>query len=619
MRLPLFLAGVVSVVIVIGIAGDARADDDAVLGLRMQTNAATVAQGETFQVDVILTVNGQDSVDEFELPDVSDFSIISETESQRSSFFQRGGRRQVVVEHRRTLLLRADDAGDLVVGEAVARLGNNSARAAPLKIKVTPAKKVARANTNTNAGIDSDDDDNNIDDEDGRATNEAATVAPVVGPGARFKGALPPVFLEVRPDKDTAWVGEQITVVVEVWTVSPLGSFPRVPGLKPPGFVCLPLDDGTRVQATQRTLGGKSYYVYPLTRDALFALTPGKQAVGRLSVEVSPAGSFFSRGQEVRVTSEPVVVDVKALPDAPTGTEGFAAGNVGAFQLSVSARPAVTKAGEPFTLVVEAVGHGNIDQLQLPTWAGNPNVRLFPPTEKRERRDVEGAVAGRVVQEVLVQPQEAADVEIPALTLTTFSPESGRYVTSSSRPLRVRVSGAAGAKKARAQTKSTLVAGPRPLALDAAARDAVVGNGVVVAGGGVFVSGAFVGALLSLRRRRQDTQQAQHKKRLAARALAVKEARDLATAQRLLLDALADRVGDDVRAAPHAELPALLVAGGLSATLAERVVILLQAIDAARFAPGGAQQRLKEEVAVIVLAVDSNAVDSADAATGGAR
>ena len=140
----------------------------------------------------------------------------------------------------------------------------------------------------------------------------------------------------------------------------------------------------------------------------------------------------------------------------------------------------------------------------------------------------------------------------------------------------------------------------------------------MVSGGGVFVSGAFVGALLSFRRRRQDTQEAQHKQRLLRRAQAVKEARDLATAQRLLLDALADRAGEEVRAAPHAALSALLEQRGLTPSLAQRVVTLLQATDAARFAPGGAQQKLKEDIVALVLAVDAGVHGVADAATGGA-
>jgi hypothetical protein len=72
----------------------------------------------------------------------------------------------------------------------------------------------------------------------------------------------------------------------------------------------------------------------------------------------------------------------------------------------------------------------------------------------------------------------------------------------------------------------------------------------------------------------------------------------------LLLDALADRAGDDVRATPIADLPGLLEQRGVSSSTAARVAAVLRAIDAARYAPGGAQQKLRDDVAALVDAID---------------
>lgn len=594
-------------VLVCCVASAGRADDDAAVGLRMVTNATTVKQGETFQVDVILTVRGQDSVDSLEGPDTTDFTLLNESESQKASFFAKNGRRSVVVEHKRSLLLRADDAGTFEVGEAKAILGEASARAAPIKIKVIGDKKARAANDDDNDDNDgaakdgAGDDDDKAPDDDERA-----------GPGARFKGTPPSVFLEVTPDKDSAYVGEQIGVVVEVWSQVPLGSYPRVPGLKPAGFVCLPLDDGTRLAATQRSLRGKSYYVYPVSRDALFALTPGKKSLPVLSLDVSPAGSFFSRGQDVRVTSPPVSVDIKPLP-TPVA-DGFVDGNVGAFRLSVTTRPSVVKVGEPFTLVVEASGHGNVDSVHLPSldpgFADRADVRVFPPTEKRERRDRDGVVAGRVVQEILVQPQRADDVVVPALSLVTFWPAEGKYLTSTSAPLTVKVQGAKSAQqqqKAKA-TRSTLSGtGPRPLHLDVAAADDGPGDGVVVASAGASAVAVVVSLLLSLRRKRRASAGEQRRARFAARKRALDEAKDLGALHKLLLDALADRAGDDTRATPHGALPVLLVARGVDADTAQRAADALRAAEAARYSPGAAPKKLKEDVAAVVAALDVDA------------
>ena len=101
------------------------------LGLRMKASASTVRVGDTFQLDVILTVNGQDAVYELELPDMSDFDVMRESEAQSASFSVVGGRRAIVAEHRRSFVLAASTDGTKQIGEARARLGGNTARAAP--------------------------------------------------------------------------------------------------------------------------------------------------------------------------------------------------------------------------------------------------------------------------------------------------------------------------------------------------------------------------------------------------------------------------------------------------------------------------------------------------------
>ncbi|MDP2341625.1 MAG: BatD family protein [Deltaproteobacteria bacterium] len=578
----------------------ARAQDDlgeGALGLRMQVKNGVlksgVKQGETFQLDVILTVRGQDSVDELEMPDVTDFSVVSEQESSNASFFVKNGRRSVVVEHRRTLVLRADEPGKKEIGEATAKLGESTARAAPLRIRVIADPQAAPV-----------DPTDVVDVSDKQESADAGVDAKEVRlPGARFGSSLPSVFLEVTADKESVVVGEQLTVTVEIWSQGPLGSYPRVPPQKPAGFLCLPIDDGTRLQAVQRSLGGRSWYVYPVTRDALFALAPGKKTLPTLEVQVSPAGSFFSRGQDVRVRSGTTVVDVKPLPDG--APEGFAAGSVGRFSLAVSARPRQVKVGEPFTLVVEATGFGNIDHLTLPVWSGDDRVRLFPPAERRERKDRDGVVAGRVVQETLVQPLDKGDIVVPPLSLVAYSPADGRYLTSTSTPLTVRVlAGAAGATT-KTRARALLTAGPRPLVLDAPLRDDVIGNEIVFLGAGLGALLSVAGALVGFRRRQQDTAGARRRQRLEQRARDLKSTRELAATARLLLDAASDRAGDDVRSTPLAALPAMLVSRGVPAGLAQRAADALLVAEAARYSPGGQQQQARDDVVAAALALDA--------------
>jgi hypothetical protein len=597
---------VVLVLVLLGARG-ARADDG-MLGLRMQASATTVKQGDTFRLDVVLTVRGQDAVDEIEGPDLTDFEVVGQSESSNASFTLNGGRRSVVVEHRRAYMLRATTPGTHQVGDVTARLDGNVARAAPIAIRVI-------GNRNTSPAAAHDDQDPT-----GQGTEDpggGAVVVPAARePGARFRGRdLPDIFLDVRPDKDTVIVGQQVGVVVEVWSQVPLGQYPRVPGPKPPGFICLSLSDGTTLSATQRTLRGRTWFVYPLARDALFPLSPGRKQIPTVTVDVTPAGSFFRRNADVRLASESVALEVQPLPDG--APPGFSPGNVGLWDLRVTARPARVSAGEPFTLVIEAVGVGNVDSVEPPTWSGTPDVRLFPPTVRRERNDRDGVVAGRVVVETLVQPAEPGTVRIPSLSMATFSPDEGRFVTRTAPPVEVVVApvqGRRGVAPPATSASSTrrrvdVGRGPRPLALDIVPRGARIDDeGFVAFGGAIGLLAIVAGVALGARRRSVGSaagRARRHRLERAAALVVAQQGGDLATAHRLLLDALAQRCGGDLRAVDSSRWEELLPARGLPPALAGRVVAAVRAVEAARYAPGGAQQAALDAVVAAAQALDA--------------
>jgi hypothetical protein len=568
------------------------------LGLRMVTNATTVRQGDSFQLDVVLTVDGQDAVDELELPDLSDFAVVQETEAQSASIHTSQGRRRIVVEHRRSFVLKATDPGTKQVGEARARLDGSTARAAPITIMVVGGKKTPTAPSPVDAESDTKTDDAGDGDRGASSLPE---------PGARFQGALPKIFAEVRADKDHAFVGEQITLVGEVYSQVPLGQYPRVPGPKPPGFVCLPIDDGTRLQATQRVLSGKTYYVYPFSRDAIFATKPGRVTLAPVELEVSPSGSFFARSQDVRVKSGGIDLEIRPLP-TPAPSD-FVPDNVGRVELRTSVRPATVSIGEPFSLVVEVVGWGNLEGFVLPRWEGHDDARLFPPSTKRERRDQDGLIAGRVVEETLVQAQRAGALVIPALRMTVFDPSDGRFMTVTSEPQRVVVTGGPGARGATAAPKQHVIGtGARPLAVGADPRGAIPFALAPQLGGATLVLGLVGGLWGRWRRRQHDSAAGLRLRRRQERAGAATSARDvvdIAAAHRLLLDALAERCGDDVRACVAAELPAVLVDRGVEARLAARAAEAILRGEAARFAPGGQQAEAVHELVACIALVDN--------------
>jgi hypothetical protein len=269
-------------------------------------------------------------------------------------------------------------------------------------------------------------------------------------------------------------------------------------------------------------------------------------------------------------------------------------------------------AGEPFTLVVEVTGVGNVDAVEPPSWSGNGSARLFPPTLRRERRDRDGVVAGRVVVETLVQQNEAGTVHVPALSLVTFSPDEGRYITRSAPPIDVVVGkGVAAPSSSRSSSlgrRSEVGQGQRPLALDIDARGSSPSDRPLAGGAATALAGGALGLALSLRRRRVGSVAGRASARRDERARAITaavERGDVALLQRLLTDAIADRCGDDVRALESAQWEAALPARGLPSAVVVAAVEASRAVDAARYAPGGGGRAVVEAIAAAARAVDA--------------
>lgn len=547
------------------------AQPDQSLSLRYEVSTRDVPVGATFQLDVVLLVDGRGQVEELALPEFAPaFTVVRESRAQVRS----GGRQEL----RFVYALRAEYIGDHQIGVATARVGKSSARAAPITIRVTG------------------DAEHSLDGGDQAANGPT--------PGDRFGASPPAAFLEVTVDHATAWVGQQVMVTTTAYSQQPLAQVPRLPAMKPPGFLCVSfVNDGEGITPTQRTLKGRSYYVYLLHRDALFPLDEGSKTISAVTAEVLPAGSLFSRTRSLTVRSAPLTIAVKALP-----TEGrparFAPGNVGRWRIEATARPAAVTVGQAFTLAVAVSGEGSLDALQLPTWDGGGRARVFPPATRIERKDGSG-VAGRVVVETLVQPTEPGELRVPSLAFASFDPERGEYLESRTAPLVIKVKGVAGAGGEAGGDESQAIArGARPLKtrpqLDQKVGEAPVAGGAAIAG-----LGAVGFMVLRARTRRSASVAGETRRRREQRAKALTQARartDLSTLERAVFDALAERAGDDVRGLPSGELGERLVARGLEPAFADRLLAFIRDVEAARYAPGGgaAARRLADEALALV-------------------
>lgn len=148
-------------------------------------------------------------------------------------------------------------------------------------------------------------------------------------------------------------------------------------------------------------------------------------------------GRIHEQEVSLRATGRPI--DVIALPTAdqpPSFT-----GAIGRFDLKSSVSTTHAHVSEPVTLRIVVQGAGDLDRVDLAGVATSDSWKAYPAKATLEAA-AKGARPRKMFEQVLV-PLRGGDLSIPAVELTAFDPESGRYVTTQTAPLAVSVDGTA--------------------------------------------------------------------------------------------------------------------------------------------------------------------------------
>lgn len=545
----------------------ARRQANAVVTINLETSADAIEVGDSFQLDVVVRAATTKAIDELSLPDLSDFRVLRDHRSTMKSRKRVNGRSFVQTEYRYTYLLTADRAGRKRIGGARVRVGKEIAthRAVPILVKASTRTPLPR-------------------DERGD---------PTAKPGEN----LPPYFLDVSFNKNEAYVGEGVTLTARLYAQTTVSGR----ALDTPQWKQFWVEElsGAGSRPVQRDIEGKRYYIYTVSKKALFPLEAGELVIPPMSMQVETGSGLFGRGRSMVLRSDPAVLNAKALP-AKGQPRTFTLGNVGEWKLEANITPRRLRVGEAATLRLTATGVGNVGQLTMPALDQEiEGARLFPPSFNERKTVDSGEVVGVKVVDALVQPTRTGAIEIPAYTLEYFDPKAKKYKRATTKAMVLKVSRAKDAAAAsgtqRGASKKEIAAGARPVHL-----------GVSAAGETIGVWPAFLGVVLGvlawlslavIGRRREDSesdQNVQRGKRARARRKAMEAAhqeKDLGRARSLVMDALADRVGDHVRALPHDELIDACLAAGIAPDRANAVAAFFDAVDAVRFTPDASRSR----------------------------
>jgi hypothetical protein len=609
-------------------------------------NATEVSLGDAVTLTVQIS-GGDDAMNaNIELPELTmDFEVLTQHRSTSTRVSMGGGQATILRSKVLTVVLQPKRTGTLHIKPVQATVGGRSYRTGEITLKVNaadPSNRRPRAQQQQQQQPDP----------FAQFFGGQSPFAQVPGalgggqdddadPFAGFFGeGAPPhdsdLFVRASLDKKQAYLGEQLTYSIYLYSRVDVSGVenPKFPKLD--AFWAEDVESPTNITGDVKTVNGVPYRVFLLKRRALFPLKAGKQTIDPMEVDIKTGLSLFGNGHTAHRAAQGLEVNVLPLPaGAPAG---FATSDVGQWRLGLSTNPSSsgavqTTVGQPVTVDLTLEGQGNLRNLAVPKLPAVRGLRVYDPTTTDKVAVSHGRFGGKRTFEFIVMPEQTGSFEIPAVSFPYFNPQTARYETASTEPLKLEVTAAGGAASAANPGQPGVAANPsagqnvlganlaRPLHTHAALSD---GSAPLWAKGlfvpvlllpfGLMLGGAVVGGVrrragVEDPRKRVRTAQSRARKRFKG-AEGLLEQGDAGAyygaVAKAVNDYLTDKLGFSALGLTRDELGRRLSSAGARPQSVTAVNAVLEACDLGRFAPGSAQGRREvlEQAASAVEALE---------------
>lgn len=359
-----------------------------------------ISVGEQVTLTVEARVTGAETP-QFELPSLAGFSVLGSREADDVSLQGSEGLTRTAA---RSLTLRAEHPGRLVIGPVRVRVGGRVSVTDPLTIIV-----------------------------DSAAAFSASTLSPAAR--ALLAGAAAPprgdqVALSiVAPDRPVR-IGEQLDLLLAAWFPRDLRQrLRRAPLLtleSPQDVWAYPPSAPTDV-VLSRQVHGHWMDLYAV-HQVLFPLREGRIVVppGTLTYAVPMSFSFFSTEERYSLSTDSTPLTILPLPAAgrPADDQGVVASDL---HLDVAVTPADARVGEPVEVAAALSGTGNVSLWPPPALRLPPAFRSYPEEATTRISALNGRVGGTKTFRYLAVPDSAGVFLLPAVRYPYFDSNAGVY------------------------------------------------------------------------------------------------------------------------------------------------------------------------------------------------
>lgn len=238
------------------------------------------------------------------------------------------------------------------------------------------------------------------------------------------------LVVDIEPGRPV--VGQPVVLRVRLIQRVALAEDPRYVPPATPGFWS---EEATRPESYYADEGGKRVLVTE-TRARMYPITVGRTRIGSAAASLVAAASggvdplAWLRGQvsrrAVTVSSEPVEVTVRALPDgAPAGFSGA----VGGLTVSWTADRRATRLDQPINVHFDLRGVGNLPLVQAPP-LDSEVFEIFSNTVEDSLPAPGRLLPGRRRITWTVLPREEGRLTLAAPVFAWYEPQRGTYVSA---------------------------------------------------------------------------------------------------------------------------------------------------------------------------------------------
>lgn len=245
------------------------------------------------------------------------------------------------------------------------------------------------------------------------------------------------LFIRVEPDKDRAYVGEQVVLTYKVYSTI---KYENMQMVKAPNYTkCITEEFNVDINAEPKieTYNNKRYYSNVFKKIALYPTEDGEIVIPPIMMEgtalipqqvsvMSGMDIQMETPKSVKLYTNQVKLNVLKLPlPVPASFSG----GVGKFTLQAAVENTTIGEGEPVKLIMKVRGTGNLKILQAPELNFEKSLQTYPPNVTEEIDNNGNVIQGNKIFEYLIMPDNTGNFRLPPVEFSYFDIEKNAYVT----------------------------------------------------------------------------------------------------------------------------------------------------------------------------------------------